>query len=327
MYLGGPLLAEKFRYSAKYMSFFLGGIVLLKIGVIGVGYLGQHHARIFSELEHVELIGVADHDRVRAEEIAAKFGCAAFGDWKELVEKCDAVSIVTPTTTHHEIALACLKAGKDVFVEKPITSGLDEARQIIAAADAGGRILQVGHLERYNPAIVAAAGLIQNPRFIEAERLSPFLGRGTDVDVTLDLMIHDIDIVSGLVKSKVRSINAAGDRILTGKIDAAKAWIEFENGCKALITASRLATEKVRRLKVHQADAYISIDYQAQEVRRYFKDATGIAFDVIKADSREPLKEELKDFVSCLQSRACPMVSGKEGMQALEIVLKINEMI
>ena len=305
----------------------MGGSVSLRIGVIGVGYLGQHHARIFSELEHVQLLGVADLDRSRADMIAAKFGCAAFADWKELVAQCDAVSIVTPTTTHHEITLACLKAGKDVFVEKPVTVTLEEAREIIAAADAGGRILQVGHLERYNPAIVAASGLIQNPRFIEAERLSPFLGRGTDVDVTLDLMIHDIDIVSGLVRSKVRSINAAGDRVLTGKIDAAKAWIEFENGCKALITASRLAPEKMRSLKVHQDDSYISIDYQAQEVRRYFKDATGIAFDVIKAESREPLKEELKDFVSCLQSRACPMVSGQEGMQALEIVLRINDLI
>ncbi len=301
--------------------------MLLKIGVIGVGYLGQHHARIFSELEHVELVGVADRDLVRAEEIAAKYGCAAFNDWNVLAEKCDAVSIVTPTTTHHEIALACLKAGKDVFVEKPVTATLEEAQEIIAAADAGGRILQVGHLERYNPAIVAAAGLIKNPRFIEAERLSPFLGRGTDVDVTVDLMIHDIDIVSGLVGSKVRSINAAGDRVLTGKIDAAKAWIEFENGCKALITASRLATEKVRVLKVHQDDAYISVDYQAQEVKRYYKDATGIAFDAVKPESREPLKEELKDFISCLQNRACPLVSGREGMQALEIVMKINEMI
>jgi len=301
--------------------------VSLRIGVIGVGYLGQHHARILSELEHVELVGVADHDCLRAVKIAANCGCAAFEDWKELVEKCDTVSIVTPTTTHHEIALACLKAGKDVFIEKPITENLQEAREIIAIAEAGGRILQVGHLERYNPAIVAASDLIQNPRFIEAERLSPFLGRGTDVDVTLDLMIHDIDIVGGFVKSKVRSINAAGDRVLTGKIDAAKAWIEFENGCKALITASRLATEKVRRLKVHQDDAYISIDYQAQEVRRYYKDATGIAFDVIKAESREPLKEELKDFVSCVRGRACPMVSGQQGMQALEIVLRINELI
>jgi len=301
--------------------------VSLRIGVIGVGYLGQHHARIFSELEDVELIGVADRDAGRAEEIAARYGCTGFPDWRALVAKCDAISVVTPTTTHHEIALACLQADRDVFIEKPITESLEEAREIITEADSRGRILQVGHLERYNPGIVAARGLIREPRFIEAERLSPFLGRGTDVDITLDLMIHDIDIVTGIVQSPVKSISATGDRVLTGKIDAAKAWIEFENGCKALVTASRLATEKVRRLQVHQEGSYISIDYQTQEVRRYFKDAAGIAFDVIKPESREPLKEELKDFVSCVSGRTCPRVSGREAMQALEIVLTINELI
>jgi len=299
----------------------------LRIGVIGVGYLGQHHARIFAELEHVELAGVSDTNTARADEIAAQYGCASFGDWEELVGQCDAVSIVTPTTTHHEIALACLKAGKDVFIEKPITENLQEARELISEADAGSRILQIGHLERYNPAVVTAAELIQEPRFIEAERLSPFLGRGTDVDITLDLMIHDIDIVTGFVQSEVKSISATGDRVLTGKIDAAKAWLEFENGCKALITASRLASEKVRRLKIHQQDTYISVDYQTQEVRKYYKGANGIAFDVIRPESREPLKEELKDFVSCVLGRSCPRVSGREATQALEIVLQINEML
>lgn len=299
----------------------------LRIGVIGVGYLGQHHARIFAELEHVQLAGVSDTNTARADEIAAQYGCASFGDWEELVGQCDAVSIVTPTTTHHEIALACLKAGKDVFIEKPITENLQEARELISEADAGSRILQIGHLERYNPAVVTAAELIHEPRFIEAERLSPFLGRGTDVDITLDLMIHDIDIVTGFVQSEVKSISATGDRVLTGKIDAAKAWLEFENGCKALITASRLASEKVRRLKIHQQDTYISVDYQTQEVRKYYKGANGIAFDVIRPESREPLKEELKDFVSCVLGRSCPRVSGREATQALEIVLQINEML
>lgn len=299
----------------------------LRIGVIGVGYLGQHHARIFAELEKVELVGVSDADTTRADEIAAKYCCSSVGDWKELAGQCDAVSIVTPTTTHYEIASACLRAGKDVFIEKPITENLEEARELIREADAGSRILQVGHLERYNPAIVSASELVHEPRFIEAERLSPFLGRGTDVDITLDLMIHDIDIVTGFVQSAVKSISAAGDRVLTGKIDAAKAWIEFENGCKALVTASRLATEKVRRLKIHQQDTFISVDYQTQEVRKYFKDASGIAFDVIRPESREPLKEELKDFVSCVLGRSCPRVSGREAAQALEIVLRINEML
>ena len=299
----------------------------VRVGVIGVGYLGQHHARIFSGLEGVELVGVADSESKRAGEIADKYGCRPFAEYTDLVDACDALSIVTPTTTHHAIAMVCLNAGKDLFIEKPITESLEEAKDIIATAEKNRLILQVGHIERYNPAIIAAKEMINAPKFIEAERLSPFLGRGIDVDVTLDLMIHDIDIVLSLVRSKVKDIRAAGDSIITGKIDVAKAWLEFENGCKALITASRLATEKMRKLMVHQEDSYISIDYQSQEVRRYFKHGTDISFDVVKPENKEPLKEELRDFISCVQNRKRPMVSGKEAMDALEIVLKINEML
>lgn len=299
----------------------------VRVGVIGVGYLGQHHARIFSGLEGVELVGVADTETVKAGEIADKYGCKPFADYTDLVGACDALSIVTPTTTHHAIAMVCLNAGKDLFIEKPITESLEEARAIIEAAEKNGLILQVGHLERYNPAIVAATEMIKAPKFIEAERLSPFLGRGTDVDVTLDLMIHDIDIVLSMVHSKVKEIRATGDSVMTGKIDVVKAWLEFENGCKALITASRLATEKSRKLRIHQEDSYISVDYQSQEVRRYFKRGTDISFDVVKSENKEPLKEELRDFISCLQSRRRPMVSGKEALDALEVVLKISEML
>ena len=299
----------------------------LRVGVIGVGYLGRHHARVFSGLEGVELVGVADPDSGKAGEIANAYGCRSFPGHTDLVALCDALSIVTPTTTHHAIAIDCLNAGRDLFIEKPITERLDEAREIIEAAEKNNLILQVGHLERYNPGVLAAMEMIKTPKFIEAERLSPFLGRALDVDVTLDLMIHDIDIVMSMVKSKVKEIRATGDRVLTGRLDAAKAWLEFENGCKALLTASRLAPEKMRKLKVHQGDSYISIDYQSQEVRRYFRQATGISFDVVKPENKEPLKEELSDFVSCVQKRKRPMVSGKEAMDALEIVLKINEML
>jgi predicted dehydrogenase len=301
--------------------------VSLRVGVIGVGYLGQHHARIFSGLEGVELVGIADIDCKKTEEIAGKYNCGSFSGYADLVKKCDALSIVTPTTTHHALAMDCLNAGKDLFIEKPITERLDEAREIIEAAQEKDLILQIGHLERYNPAIIAASEMIKAPKFIEAERLSPFLGRGTDVDVTLDLMIHDIDIVLSMVHSKVKEIRATGDRIMTGRIDVAKAWLEFENGCKALLTASRLSTEKMRKLRIHQEDAYISVDYQSQEVRRYFKVGTDISFDVVKPENKEPLKEELSDFVSCVKTRKRPMVSGKEAMDALEIVLAINEML
>lgn len=299
----------------------------VRVGVIGVGYLGQHHARVFSGLEGVELVGVADTDSKKSHEIADKYGCRSFSGYGDLVEACDALSIVTPTTTHHAIAMDCLKAGKDLFIEKPITESLDEARDIIEVAEKQNLILQVGHLERYNPAIIAAADMIHDPKFIEAERLSPFLGRGIDVDVTLDLMIHDIDIVMSMVHSKVKEIRATGGSVMTGKIDVAKAWLEFENGCKALITASRLAPEKMRKLRIYQKDSYISIDYQTQEVRRYFKKASDISFDVVKAENKEPLKEELSDFIFCVQNRKKPMVSGREAMDALEIVLKINEIL
>jgi len=301
--------------------------VAVRVGVIGVGYLGQHHARIFSGIDGVELVGVADTETVQAGKIAEKYGCKPFADYTDLVDACDALSIVTPTTAHHAIAMVCLNAGKDLFVEKPITESLEEAREIIEAAEKNGLILQVGHLERYNPAIVAAAEMIKAPKFIEAERLSPFLGRGTDVDVTLDLMIHDIDIVLSMVRSKVKEIRATGDSVITGKIDVVKAWLEFESGCKALVTASRLATEKSRKLRIHQEDSYISIDYQSQEVRRYFKHGTDVSFDVVKSENKEPLKEELRDFISCLQSRRKPVVTGKEALDALEIVLKISEML
>ena len=299
----------------------------VRVGVIGVGYLGQHHARIFSGLEGVELVGVADAECKKAGEIADKYSCRSFAEYADLIGSCDALSIVTPTTTHHAIAMECLNAGKDLFIEKPITERLDEAKDIIEAAEKNRLILQVGHLERYNPAIIAAAEMINAPRFIEAERLSPFLGRGIDVDVTLDLMIHDIDIVLSIVHSKVKEIRATGDSVMTGKIDVAKAWLEFENGCKAIITASRLAPEKMRKLRIHQENSYISVDYQSQEVRQYFKHGTEISFDVVKPENKEPLKEELRDFIYCVQNRKKPMVSGKEAMEALEIVLKINEML
>jgi predicted dehydrogenase len=299
----------------------------LRVGVIGVGYLGQHHARIFSGIEDVELVGIADTDCDKAEEIAGKYSCRSFPGYMDLVEACDALSIVTPTTTHHAIAMDCLNAGKDLFVEKPITGRLDEAKEIIDAAEKNGLILQVGHLERYNPGIIAVREMVKSPGFIEAERLSPFLGRGIDVDVTLDLMIHDIDIILSLVCSEVTDIRAAGGSFITPKIDIAKAWLEFRNGCKALITASRLAPEKMRSLKVYQEDSYISLDYQSQEVRRYFTKSSEIAFDVVKPEIKEPLKEELRDFVSCVLSKTRPMVSGKEAKDALEIVFRINEIL
>ncbi len=299
----------------------------IKVGVIGVGYLGQHHARIYAEIEGVHLVGVADVRKERAESIARQYRCEAVSDYREILDAVDALSIVTPTTTHYPIALDCLKAGKDILVEKPITVTVEEADHLIREAGRAGCIIQVGHLERYNPAVLAASDFIKEPIFIESERLSPFLGRGTDVDVTLDLMIHDIDIILSLVGRSVTDIRAVGASVLSDKLDVAKAWLEFENGCTALATVSRLSPEKQRKLKVSQRDAYIVIDYQASEIKRYRKSAEGMSMDVVKPERKESLKEELRDFVHCVMERKRPMVSGVEGRNALRVVMEITEKI
>ncbi len=299
----------------------------IRIGVIGVGYLGRHHARIYSELEGVELTAVADADAAQGEEIAGRYGCRFFMRYADLFPFCDALSIVTPTTTHHKVAMDCLSAGKDILVEKPITQSIEEADAMIEKAEGSNRVLQVGHLERFNPGILAAADMIAQPRFVESERLSPFLGRGIDVDVTLDLMIHDIDIVLSIVQAKPVDIRAIGERVLTEKVDVAKAWLEFDNGCKALITASRLSPEKHRWLKVFQRDSLVSVDYQNHEVRRYYKNGSDIACEIVNPEKKEPLREELKDFVRCVEHRKKPKVSGVEAREALRVALQITEMI
>jgi predicted dehydrogenase len=299
----------------------------VRIGVIGVGYLGQHHERIYSELENVELTAVVDIDKKKADAFAEKYGCKAYYDYKHILNEVDAVSIVTPTTTHYSIALDCIKAGKDILIEKPITMNVKEAEKLINEAEKRDCIIQVGHLERYNPAVLAASEMIKKPLFIESERLSPFLGRGTDVDVTLDLMIHDIDIILSLISSPVKDIRAVGAKVLTDKIDVAKAWLAFENGCIALATVSRLSPEKLRRLKVFQKDSYISIDYQSSEIKRHFRTKEGISFAVTKPENKEPLKEELKDFINCVKERRRPTVSAVEGKNALKIVLEISKII
>jgi predicted dehydrogenase len=304
--------------------------VAIKIGVIGVGYLGQHHARIYSELKDVELTAV-DIVEEKADDFAKKYGCAACYDYKEILDNVDALSIVTPTATHYSIALDCLKAGKDILIEKPITETIKEADELINEAEKRGCILQVGHLERYNPAVVAASEMINKPLFVESERFSPFLGiggRGTDIDVTLDLMIHDVDIILSLITQPVNEIRAVGADVLTDKIDVAKAWLKFDKGCTALATVSRLSPEKQRRLKVFQKDSYILIDYMNSEVKRYFRNEEGtISSQIVTLENKEPLKEELKDFIRCIRTRARPQVSGVEGRNALQVVLEISEII
>ncbi|MBI4684295.1 MAG: Gfo/Idh/MocA family oxidoreductase [Nitrospirae bacterium] len=299
----------------------------IKVGVIGTGYLGQHHARVYSEIPNVELVALVDTDEKKAGELAQKYHCKAYSDYKDVINSLDAVSIVTPTITHHKIALDFLKAGKDILLEKPMTVSVAEADELIVEAEKAGCILQVGHIERYNPAVTAMSGMIKEPLFLESERLSPFLGRGTDVDITLDLMIHDIDIMLGFAHSPVKEIKAKGMSVLTDKIDLAWAWLEFENGCAAMATASRISTEKKRMLKIFQKDSYVFADYQSHEIRRYFKKDGEVLSETINPEKKEPLKQELADFIRCVKERKRPVVSGMEGRNALKIALEITDKI
>jgi predicted dehydrogenase len=244
----------------------------------------------------------------------------------------DAFSIAAPTTMHHAIAMECIKAGKDILIEKPIAASIGEADEIISESQKRGVIVQVGHLERFNPAVLAIYPLITHPVFFEAERLSPFLGRGIDVDITLDLMIHDIDIILAILSHggappTVRDIKASAARVLTENIDEARAWFEFDNGVQALLTASRLSFEKSRKLKIFQDDAFLLVDYQNMEIKRFRKENGIITSEAVHVEKREPLKEELRDFIECIVNRRRPLVSATDGRNALKIALEISERI
>lgn len=319
---------------------------MLKVGVIGVGYLGQHHARIFSKLSFkpapvttnepedghigIRLVAVADLDIRQAEKIAKNYGCRSYHNYRDMLDRVDALSIVTPTTSHYEIAMDCIMAGKDILIEKPITTTVKEADELIDASKKVGTIIQVGHLERFNSVFLTARKLINNPVFIETERLSPFLGRGIDVDVTLDLMIHDIDIVFALMPASglnIKDIKATGASVLTDNIDIAKVWLEFDNGTQALMTASRISFAKSRKLKIFQKDSCLFADYQDLKIKRFFKEGDKVIPETINVEKKEPLMGELKDFVSCVMSRHTPVVSAIEGRNALKIAFDINNNI
>jgi predicted dehydrogenase len=305
----------------------------IRVGVVGVGYLGQHHARIYAEMPDVELVGLADLDRDRADEIAKKCGTVSHHDYRELIANVDAVSIVSPTVTHYEIAQEFLKKDVDVLVEKPITVTVPQAEELVRIAGANGRILQVGHIERFNGAVRELARLVENPGFIEVHRLGSFVGRATDVNVILDLMIHDIDIILSLVHSPVQEIRAKGVPVITTNVDIANARLEFENGCVANVTASRVSTHPQRKMRFFQPDTYISLDFQEQKVACYRRigDHQGflegnppkIVEEKISIPKEEPLKVELSSFIDVIRKRSQPVVSGKEGLKALKVATDI----
>ena len=305
----------------------------IRVGVIGVGYLGRFHAQKYAAMQDVTLVGVADIDLARAETVAKECGTVACADYRELLEQTDAVSIVVPTIYHHQTAMVCLEHGVDILLEKPMTTTLAEADEIIALADAKELLVQVGHLERFNPAVLAVQPLLCNPLFIEAHRLSIFKNRGTDVDVILDLMIHDIDIILSLVNSPIQSIHTVGAPVVTQLTDIANARVLFENGCTANITVSRISLENVRKMRIFQPGRYLAVDFGKKEVmavRLKPGNAEGIPLpDISKYAFQEQdvLEMELREFVANVRQRRRPTVSGREGRRALEVALAVISQI
>jgi predicted dehydrogenase len=301
----------------------------LRVAVIGVGHLGQHHARLLASIEGVDLVGVCDTNRSRADEIAAKFGSHSFESVRELVSRVDAVTIAAPTVSHADLALPFLEAGIATLVEKPIASSVEEAERLIDAAQRGHAVLATGHTERFNPAVAAALPLIAEPRFIEIHRLATFPERSLDIDVIFDLMIHDFDLLLTVVKSELTSVEAVGVNVLTPKADIANARLRFASGCIANLTASRISRERVRKARFFQKDAYVSIDFAAQELEVY-RLVQGGARPIIhggKVDvpREEPLRRELEDFVDAVRTGRSPGVTGRDGRDALALATRVAE--
>ncbi len=305
-----------------------------RVGVAGVGYLGQYHSEKYAALEEANLVAVADVDSDRAREIADRFSCEPFTSHRALIGKVDAVSVVVPTTQHYQVARDFLEAGIHVLVEKPITATLTEADTLIRLAKANDLILQVGHLERFNPAVVAARDHVHQPLFVESHRLASFTERGTEVDVILDLMIHDIDIILSLVPSPLEDLRAGGVRVLTPHTDIANVRLEFLSGCIANVTASRISAKKMRKIRIFQPDSYLSIDCAEEEVEMFRKfperDANGfpeIEYQQLPVADTDPLEAQLLAFLRSARTGERPMVSGEEGRKALEVATRVSELI
>lgn len=299
----------------------------VRVGVVGVGDFGRNHVRVLRDLVGAELVGIHDADAERARQIAAEFGTQAFSDVAHLAEQIDAACVAVPTNLHARISSQLLERGVDVLVEKPIATSVMEADRLIADAQSAGRILQVGHLERFNPAVVAVQKIVTRPLFFEVHRLGIFSPRSLDVDVVYDVMIHDLDILLSLLNSPARDIQAVGIPVLTDKVDIAHARIEFESGAVANVTASRVSTERVRKLRFFQAREYVSIDYTRQDVTRIRVVGEGsqpaIDFEKLPTEPEEPLKAELRSFLAAVRERKAPLVDGEAGRRALDLASRV----
>lgn len=306
----------------------------VKTAVIGVGYLGRFHAQKYAALPNAELVAVVDVDHLAARQVARECGTIALENYRSLFDKVEAVSIAVPTQYHYEIAKACLKKGIHVLLEKPMTTTLVEADELIALARHNRRVLQVGHLERFNSAMMALGDALNTPRFIESHRLAPFKLRGTDISVVLDLMIHDIDIILDIARSPVSEIRASGASVLTQGIDIVNARVQFANGCVANITASRVSLKTQRKMRIFQQDAYIAIDFQDSALAVYRKGARelfpGIP-EILRKEKHfaqgDPIKLEIEAFLRAIREDAEPLVSGEAGRQALAVALQISQLI
>jgi predicted dehydrogenase len=295
----------------------------VKVGIIGVGYLGTQHARILSYLERAELIGVADIDFKKAMVIGNRHGVKYYDNYENMLDEVDAGIVATPTSEHFAISMKLLKEGKSVLVEKPITETVEQAEELVSVANKKGIILQIGHLERFNPAVEALENLISEPKFIEVQRLGSFSARSLDIDVVLDLMIHDLDIIMALIKDEVKVIRSSGIHVLSDKIDIANARLEFTSGCIATLTASRVHQGKVRKLRIFEPTSYYSIDYIDQEVKVFPLNGRQTDIKTLKIKKEEPLKKELQNFFRCIIDGKKRKVTGEEGLRALKLAYSV----
>ncbi len=305
----------------------------LRVGVVGIGYLGRYHVEKYAALPEVEIVGLADIVPERAQEVAEKIKAQAYADYHKLIGKVQAVSIVVPTDQHYAIAKDFLQAGCDVLLEKPMANSLAEADDLLTTAKKNGCLIQVGHLERFNPALRAAQEKVYAPLFIEAHRLTLFRQRGIEVDVVLDLMIHDLDIILHLVKSDVEKIQAVGVPVLSDKIDIASARLEFKSGCIANITASRISFKDQRKMRIFQPDSYMTIDFAQQKASIYYRHKNGsgerpsISMENLEVQPGDALLTEIRSFVHSAIQRTPPSIPGEDGRKALALALEINEQI
>jgi predicted dehydrogenase len=306
----------------------------LRTAVIGVGYLGRFHAQKYAQIAGSTLVAVVDANTEACAKVAAELGTKAVSDYRELFGAVDAVSLAVPTPLHHAIGCELLKNGIDVLIEKPIATSVAEARELVDLARANGRILQVGHLERFNPAVLAAAERLQTPRFVESHRLAPFKQRGTDVSVVLDLMIHDIDLIQELVGTPIEHIDAVGATVFSGEIDIVNARLRFKGGCVVNTTASRISLKQERKIRIFQDDAYLSVDMQQKiltVIRK--KDAAPVespaqvSIEEQNFDQGDALLAEIEAFLKAVRERSTPVVTGEDGLRALETAMKITALV